>query len=81
MRGLDAQNTMKIYEEMFQRAEILEYLIVLNILSYQEVLENLLSISRMGIIPAHEYYRKKAIEKSGASIEQIIAKKVRGNNG
>ncbi len=79
MRGFDAQNTKKIYEEMYQRAEILEYLIALNILSYQEVLENILSIARMGIVKAHAYYRKRAVEKLGPRIEEEVRKKVRGS--
>jgi flagellar protein FlaI len=78
MRGFDAANAHKIYEEMYQRAEILEYMIVLNILGYQEVLENILSTTRMGIEKAHEFYRKKAVAKSGAAIEEEVRKRVRG---
>lgn len=78
MRGLDAQNTRLIYEEMFQRAEILEYLIVLGKLSYDEVLENILMVNRMGVKEAHALLRGKAIQKAGAKIEDDIRKKVRG---
>jgi flagellar protein FlaI len=79
MRGFDAANTPKIYEEMYKRAEILEYLIVLNILSYQEVLENILAIGRMGIEKAYVFYQKKAVEKAGLKIVEEVRKKVRDN--
>ena len=78
MRGFDANNTKKIYEEMYQRAEILEFMILLNIISYQDVLENILSINRMGIEKAHNYYRRKAVEKLGSKVEEDVRKKVRG---
>ena len=78
MRGLDPQNTKLLYEEMFQRAEILEYLIVLGILGYDEVHENILMVNRMGVKGAHIYLRGKAIQKMGPKIEDDIRKKVRG---
>jgi archaeal flagellar protein FlaI len=80
MRGFDAKDTNKIYDEMYQRAEILEYLIALNILGYQEVLENILATTRMGIAKANAYYRDKAVEKLGPKIEEDVRKKVRGES-
>jgi flagellar protein FlaI len=77
MRGLDSQNTKLLYEEMFQRAEILEYLIVLGILSYKDVLDNILMVKRMGVKEAHAFLSGKAIQKMGAKIEEDIRKKVR----
>jgi flagellar protein FlaI len=77
MRGFDSQNTKLLYEEMFQRAEILEYLIVLGILSYKDVLDNILMVKRMGVKEAHAFLRGKAIQKMGAKIEDDIRKKVR----
>jgi flagellar protein FlaI len=78
MRGFDSQNTKLLYEEMFQRAEILEYLIVLGILSYKDVLDNILMVKRIGVKEAHAFLRGKAIQKMGAKIEEDIRKKVRG---
>jgi hypothetical protein len=64
---------------MYKRAEILEYLIVLNILNYDEVLENILAVSRMGIEKAYVFYQKKAVEKAGSKIVEEVRKKVRDN--
>ena len=66
----------KIYDELYMRAEILEYMISLGILEYDEVLETLLWVQGVGIEKAHKKLKNDAMMKLGFEIEKEIALKL-----
>jgi hypothetical protein len=76
MRGLPENMVNKIYDELFQRAEILEYMILLDIVSYNEVLQNVVWIQRVGIELAYQRYRDMVVKKFGREIIREIKEKL-----
>ena len=76
MKGYTGMDVRKIYDELYMRAEILEYMITLGILEYDEVLENLLWIQGVGIEKAHSKFKNEAMMKQGFEIEKQIAVKL-----
>ncbi|TRO53881.1 hypothetical protein E2P71_05435 [Candidatus Bathyarchaeota archaeon] len=80
MKGYTGIEIKKIYDELYMRAEILEYMIVLGILEYDDVLENLLYVQGVGIEQAHSKLRRMALTKFGQGIEAEIKKKVNNEN-
>jgi flagellar protein FlaI len=76
MKGYTGIDIKKIYDELYMRAEILEYMIALKILEYDDVLENLLYVQGVGLEKAHSKLRRMALTKFGQGIEAEIKKKV-----
>ncbi len=66
----------KIYDDLYMRAEILEYMIAADILEYDPVLEALLWTQGAGIEKAHAHFKKEAMMKKGLEIETEIAIKL-----
>ncbi|NIM46402.1 MAG: flagellar protein FlaI [Nitrososphaeria archaeon] len=77
MRGYSGEEMRNIYDEMYMRAEILEYMIVLGILSYQDSLQNIRLVQRVGVEAAHKRYKEMAIAKLGSKIEKEIEGKLK----
>ncbi|MBD3207293.1 secretion system protein E [Candidatus Bathyarchaeota archaeon] len=76
MRGLPENMVNKIYDELFQRAEILEYMILLDIVSYNEVVQNIVWIQRVGIELAYQRYHDMIVKKFGREIIREIKEKL-----
>jgi len=76
MKGYTGADVRKIYDELYMRAEILEYMIALDILEYDEVLENLLWVQGVGFEQAHKKFKNDAMMKLGFEIEKEIAVKL-----
>jgi flagellar protein FlaI len=76
MKGYTGTDIKKIYDELYMRAEILEYMIALGILEYDDVLENLLYVQGVGIEQAHSKLKRMALTKLGQGVEAQIKKKV-----
>ncbi len=76
MKGYTGMDVRKVYDELYMRAEILEYLISLGVLEYYDVLENLLWIQGAGIEKAHKKYKNDAMMKLGFEIEKQVAIKL-----
>ena len=76
MKGYTGMEIKKIYDELFMRAEILEYMIELDILEYDDVLESLLYVQGVGLEVAHSHFKRQAITKLGFEVEQTIAERV-----
>ena len=76
MKGYTGMDVRKIYDELYMRAEILEYMISLGILEYDEVLETLLWVQGAGIEKAHKKLKNDAMMKLGFEIEKEIAIKL-----
>ena len=76
MKGYTGMDVRKIYDELYMRAEILEYMISLGILEYDEVLEILLWVQGVGIEKAHNKLKNDAMMKLGFEIEKEIAIKL-----
>jgi len=76
MKGYTGMDVRKIYDELYMRAEILEYMISLGILEYDEVLETLLWVQGAGIEKAHKKLKNDAMMKLGFEIEKEIALKL-----
>jgi flagellar protein FlaI len=76
MKGYTGADVRKIYDELYMRAEILEYMIALDILEYDDVLENLLWIQGVGVEQAHKKFKNDAMMKLGFEIEKEIAVKL-----
>jgi len=76
MKGYTGMDVRKIYDELYMRAEILEYMISLGILEYDEVLETLLWVQGVGIEKAHKKLKNDAMMKLGFEIEKEIALKL-----
>jgi flagellar protein FlaI len=76
MKGYTGNDIRKIYDELYLRAEILEYMIALGILEYDDVLENLLYVQGVGFEQAHSKLKRLAMTKLGQGIEAEIKKKV-----
>ena len=74
--GYTGNEVRKIYDDLYMRAEILEYMIAAEILNYDEVLESLLWIQGVGVEPAHAHFKKEAMMKKGLEIETEIAIKL-----
>lgn len=68
MKGYTSTEIRKIYDELFMRAEILEYMIALGKLEYDEVLDYILYIQGVGIEKAHARLRRQALMKLGHGI-------------
>lgn len=76
MRGYSGVEMRKIYDEMYLRAEILEYMIALGIISYQEALQNIRWVQRVGVEEAHKRYKEMVISKLGSKVEKEIKDKL-----
>ena len=76
MRGLSGYEIRKIYEELYQRSEILEYMLKLGITDYWEVWENLSWINRVGIERAYHKYKRMCLMKFGSKVEESIKAKI-----
>ncbi len=76
MRGLSGYEIRKIYEELYQRSEILEYMLKLGITDYWEVWESFSWISRVGIERAYHKYKRMCLMKFGSKVEEAIKAKV-----
>ncbi|TFH17349.1 hypothetical protein E4H04_05180 [Candidatus Bathyarchaeota archaeon] len=76
MKGYTGMDVRKIYDELYMRAEILEYMISLGILEYDDVLDNLLWVQGAGLEKAHSKYKNDAMMKLGFEIEKQIAVKL-----
>jgi flagellar protein FlaI len=76
MRGYEGVNVKKIYVEMYQRAEILEYLLALGIRGYDEVVEAIQYTQNVGVEAALNRYRRMAVVKFGSGVEKKIKDKV-----
>ncbi len=76
MKGYTGADVRKIYDELYMRAEILEYMIALDILEYDDVLENLLWVQGAGFEQAHKKFKNDAMMKLGFEIEKEIAIKL-----
>lgn len=76
MKGYTGSDVRKIYEELYMRAEILEYMIAMDILEYDEVLETILWVQGVGIEQAHNKLKNEAMSKLGFEIEKEIAVKL-----
>lgn len=76
MKGYTGAEVRKVYDELYMRAEILEYMISLGILEYQDVLNNLLWVQGVGIEKAHQKYRNDALKKLGQEVENQIKVKL-----
>ena len=76
MKGYTGIDIRKIYDELYMRAEVLEYMIALGILEYDDVMENLLYVQGVGIQQAHSKLRRMSLTKFGQGIEAEIKKKV-----
>ncbi|RLI23277.1 hypothetical protein DRO58_09325, partial [Candidatus Bathyarchaeota archaeon] len=76
MRGLSGYEIRKIYEELYQRSEILEYMLKLGITDYWEVWENLSWINRVGIEKAYHKYKRMCLMKFGSKVEDVIKAKI-----
>jgi flagellar protein FlaI len=80
MKGYTGAEIKKIYDELFMRAEILEYMIALGILEYDDVLDYVLYVQGVGIEQAHGRLRRQALMKLGHGIEQEVKNKVGGES-
>ncbi|MBN2335081.1 type II/IV secretion system ATPase subunit [Candidatus Bathyarchaeota archaeon] len=80
MKGYTGMEVKKIYDELYMRAEILEYMIALGVLEYEEVFDQLLYVQGIGIEQAHARLRRQALMKLGHGIESVIKKKVSQEN-
>jgi flagellar protein FlaI len=76
MKGYTGTEVRKIYDDLYMRAEILEYMIAADILEYDEVLDGLLWTQGVGIEKAHAHFKKEAMLKKGLEIEKEIAVKL-----
>ena len=76
MKGYTGTEVRKIYDDLYMRAEILEYMIASDILEYDEVLDGLLWTQGVGIERAHAHFKKEAMLKKGLEIEKEIAVKL-----
>ncbi|MCJ7731897.1 type II/IV secretion system ATPase subunit [Candidatus Bathyarchaeota archaeon] len=76
MKGYTGMDVRKIYDELYMRAEILEYMISLGILEYDDVLDNLLWVQGAGLEKAHNKFKNDAMMKLGFEIEKQIAVKL-----
>jgi len=76
MKGYTGTEVRKIYDDLYMRAEILEYMIASDILEYDEVLDGLLWTQGVGIEKAHAHFKKEAMLKKGLEIEKEIAVKL-----
>ena len=76
MRGYDDTEVPKIYDDLYDRAEILEYMIMLGILEYDDVLKNLRWVQQVGIEAALARYKRMAMMEIGADVEAKVIKKV-----
>lgn len=76
MRGLPENQINTIYDELFQRAEILEYMILLDIDSYNEVVQNTVWIQRVGVEVAYERYRDMVVKRHGRAILKEVKEKL-----
>jgi flagellar protein FlaI len=76
MRGYEDHETPLIYEELYDRAEILEYMIALGILEYGEVIKNLQWIQQVGVESALTRFKRQALMELGGNIEKEISEKV-----
>ena len=76
MKGYTGNEVRKIYDDLYMRAEILEYMIAADILAYDPVLEALLWTQGVGIEQAHAHFKKEAMMKKGLEIETEIAIKL-----
>jgi len=76
MRGLAAHEIGKIYDEMYMRSEILEYMLSLGITEYWDVWENLVWINRVGIEKAYHKYKRMSLMKFGSKIEEMVKARV-----
>lgn len=80
MKGYTGTEIKKIYDELFMRAEILEYMIALGILEYDDVLDSILYVQGVGIEQAHARLRRQALMKLGHGVEQEVKSKVGQEN-
>ena len=76
MRGYDDTEVPKIYDDLYDRAEILEYMILLGILEYDDVLKNLRWIQQVGVEAALTRFKRMALMELGSDVEAQVAKKV-----
>ena len=76
MKGYTGTEVRKIYDDLYNRAEILEYMIAADILEYDEVLDALLWTQGVGIEQAHAHFKREAMMKKGLEIETEIAIKL-----
>ena len=76
MKGYTGNEVRKIYDDLYMRAEILEYMIAADVLEYDPVLEALLWTQGVGIEQAHAHFKKEAMMKKGLEIETEIAIKL-----
>lgn len=77
MRGYTGAEVRKIYDELYMRAEILEYLIELEVFEYDEVVRHFTKVERIGVKEAHEFYKSMVIQKFGYGVEEKIKERVR----
>ncbi len=80
MRGYDDKDIPKIYDEMYDRAELLEYMIALGILKYDDVMKNLLWIQQVGVDVALTRFKRQALMELGGDLEKEITEKVGRND-
>lgn len=80
MRGYEDEDIPKIYDELYDRAEILEYMIALGILEYDDVIREIQWIQQVGVEAAHQRYKRMALMEIGSHIEQEITEKVGRNS-
>lgn len=80
MKGYTGAEIKKIYDELFMRAEILEYMIALGVLEYDDVLDYILYVQGVGIEQAHARLRRQALMKLGHGVEQEVKMKVSQEN-
>lgn len=76
MRGYTGAQVTKIYDELYMRTEILEYMIALDILAYDEVVEHFRRIQRMDIEEAYKTYKRMAVRELGRGIEREVKEKL-----
>ena len=76
MRGYEDHEIPKIYDELYDRAEILEYMIALGKLDYDDVLKDLQWIQQVGVETALTKFKRQARMDIGGDIERSISEKV-----
>ena len=79
MRGYEDHEIPMIYDELYDRAEILEYMIALGILEYDDVMKNLRWINQVGVSVALTRFKRQALMELGNKIEKEISDKVGRN--
>ena len=76
VRGFSEDEAHLIYDELNKRAEILEYMVLLDIISYEEVVTNIVWTQKVGVDIAYERYQNDCIKKHGRNIVVKIQEKL-----